>query len=367
MTLDLHFTDGSAQVDLDHSPLLELAFSLQVLAHPRQHTLHLPWVRRCRTLSPPLRDEIRVFAPIFHFTKLPAFFGVGIGTGLFGGFADELAALRALPEEQLLSGIVVASSHLRPAGAGVAFGDDAFRDRALASAALLGGTRAQLVGCAYTKRDILLGRLFGLLEGVWEEAFAQEWERIEPLLDEEAARCALLLAERGVGEVLRELGPDVRLSADGRSVSFSKASPFDDELRLGSDDPLTLVPSIYAWPHVRVEHDAGTAPWIVYPTAALRSAARPALAEGQLLGLLRAMGDDTRLRILRLLAPQPRSTRELASLLSLSEAAVSRHLSKLAGSGLVKSRREGYYVLYSLQADTLGSVGPAVQEWVSAG
>jgi DNA-binding transcriptional ArsR family regulator len=57
---------------------------------------------------------------------------------------------------------------------------------------------------------------------------------------------------------------------------------------------------------------------------------------------------DARLRALRLIAQAPRSTQELASLIAISEAGLSKHLGILSEAGLVESRRAGYYVLYTL-------------------
>ena len=54
------------------------------------------------------------------------------------------------------------------------------------------------------------------------------------------------------------------------------------------------------------------------------------------------------MRILEQLARQPRSTQELAPLVGLSEAGTSKHLRLLAEAGVVTSRREGYYVVYSV-------------------
>jgi DNA-binding transcriptional ArsR family regulator len=83
-----------------------------------------------------------------------------------------------------------------------------------------------------------------------------------------------------------------------------------------------------------------------------REAARRA-APPDLLSLLRAAGDDSRLRILKLVAERPRTTEELAPLVSLSEPALSRHLRILGEAGVVSARRDGYYVLYRLERSAL--------------
>jgi DNA-binding transcriptional ArsR family regulator len=85
-----------------------------------------------------------------------------------------------------------------------------------------------------------------------------------------------------------------------------------------------------------------------YPAPSIARIARPATPSPQLVRGLRALSDDTRLRALRLIAQAPRSTQELASLIIISEAGLSKHLRILSDAGLVRTTREGYYVLYSL-------------------
>jgi hypothetical protein len=68
------------------------------------------------------------------------------------------------------------------------------------------------------------------------------------------------------------------------------------------------VPTVYAWPHVAVNCDP---PWplaLVYPAPFMVRAARPELSPDELLRLLMAVGDGTRLRALQLVAERPRTT-----------------------------------------------------------
>ena len=72
---------------------------------------------------------------------------------------------------------------------------------------------------------------------------------------------------------------------------------------------------------------------------------------------LRAAADPVRLRVLRLVAERPRTTEELAPLVGLSESGLSKHLRALLDGALVRTRRDGRYVLYELDggADALGA------------
>jgi hypothetical protein len=72
-----------------------------------------------------------------------------------------------------------------------------------------------------------------------------------------------------------------------------------------------------------------------------------------LVRLLKALADETRLRLLGLLAARERSVEELATLLDLKAPTVSHHLAMLKELHLVEMRAEGNTHLYALNGETL--------------
>jgi ArsR family transcriptional regulator len=64
--------------------------------------------------------------------------------------------------------------------------------------------------------------------------------------------------------------------------------------------------------------------------------------------LYRLLGDDARLRILRLLAAERLNVSELTGILGLAQSGVSRHLGMLKEAGLIAEQREGVYTWYRL-------------------
>jgi ArsR family transcriptional regulator, arsenate/arsenite/antimonite-responsive transcriptional repressor len=64
--------------------------------------------------------------------------------------------------------------------------------------------------------------------------------------------------------------------------------------------------------------------------------------------LFKALGHPVRLLILNLIRVQPRHGEELASILSLTPATISHHLSALTAAGLLTARKDQYYQIYSL-------------------
>ncbi len=70
-----------------------------------------------------------------------------------------------------------------------------------------------------------------------------------------------------------------------------------------------------------------------------------------LAGVFRAMGETNRLRLLQALSDGEMNVTELCRKLRLPQPTVSRHLGILRGTGLVKNRRDGKQVFYSLNED----------------
>lgn len=73
-----------------------------------------------------------------------------------------------------------------------------------------------------------------------------------------------------------------------------------------------------------------------------------------LVGVLRAAGETTRLRLLALLADGEQSVKDLTEILGQSQPRVSRHLKLLADAGLVSRNAEGAWAYYGLAPEGAG-------------
>jgi ArsR family transcriptional regulator len=81
----------------------------------------------------------------------------------------------------------------------------------------------------------------------------------------------------------------------------------------------------------------------------------------ELVGVLKAAGEGTRLRLLALLADGDHSVKDLTEILKQSQPRVSRHLKLLADAGLIKRNAEGAWAYYGLAQD---GVGAALAQWL---
>ncbi len=74
----------------------------------------------------------------------------------------------------------------------------------------------------------------------------------------------------------------------------------------------------------------------------------PSGEKGNIL-LLKAMGESTRYKILRVLVSGERCACEIPDLIKRSQPNTSMHLSKLQDLGIIQSRRDGKKILYSIK------------------
>ena len=85
----------------------------------------------------------------------------------------------------------------------------------------------------------------------------------------------------------------------------------------------------------------------------------PATDAEQLAGLLKALADPVRLRLLRLVAESPDTTAcacHLPTALGISQPTLSHHLKKLVDAGLLVRAKRGRWAHYRLESAILGPV-----------
>jgi hypothetical protein len=91
----------------------------------------------------------------------------------------------------------------------------------------------------------------------------------------------------------------------------------------------------------------------IYVDIYLTSRKMSAIEISRALEYLKAVADETRLRLLGLLSTEERSVGELAEILGLKEPTISHHLGRLSDVGLVQMRSHGTVHLYRVQMDVL--------------
>jgi DNA-binding transcriptional ArsR family regulator len=361
MTITFHLPSNALErIAFAYSPLLEAVLSLHVLIEPKHHPIQHPWVRQMQQLSPTLKREITAFSFAYR-SYFPAFLFPN-ATGNFATFEQEVARLSQItPTEISFEFTLPLCTGVLPFNQSRVH-DEKAQATILQRAAAIDPATNQLARLALEEPMVFLDRFVHLLAAYWDAAFAREWQRVEELLATSVTEAGQALAAFGLYDFLQELWPEVR--TDRNNECFWLDRPHEHAVTIDQETHLVLMPSAYVWPHVRVNCDP---PWpicLVFPALSIARAARPRIPPDDMLRALRALADDTRLRILRLLSERSRSTQELAPLVGVSDAALSKHLRLLANVGVVQAHRQGYYVLYSLVPDQLAAVTNSVHSYL---
>ena len=341
------------------APVHEALLSLHVLLHPWYHPLQHPWVRAMRSLSPALKRDVRTFAFLYYDATPDCF--IPVGGDDEATFEAGLATAAALPIDNLRFALA------RPlffygSEPGVTV-DDA-RERIRANAARYGKSTSAVVELLLDAPEKFVQRLTDFLRAYWKETFAATWREVEPLLRDEVDRARRAIDDGEVFGLLEPFKNEIRV--DRASGIVERRSPHEHTVASTPDRPVHFYPSVYIWPHVRVNCDA---PWplaVAYPAEFVAREARRAAVPSELAAALRAAGDPTRLEILRLVAQQPRTTEELAALVGLSSSGLSKHLKALTDGALVTSRRDGWYVLYSAERTRLAALSDDLLGYLDA-
>jgi DNA-binding transcriptional ArsR family regulator len=341
------------------APVHEALLSLHVLLHPWYHPLQHPWVRAMRSLSPALKRDVRTFAFLYHDATPDCF--IPVGGDDEATFEAGLTSAARLPIDNLRFALA------RPlffygSEPGVTV-DDA-RERIRTNAARYGESTSAVVELLLDEPDEFVHRLLKFLQAYWEETFAATWSEVEPLLRAEVDRARRSFAGGEVFALLEPFKNEVKV--DRATGILERRSPHEHTVAPTAERPVHFYPSVYIWPHVRVNCDE---PWplaVAYPAEFVALEARRAAAPSELAAALRAAGDPTRLEILRLVSRQPRTTEELAALVGLSSSGLSKHLKALTEAALVTSRRDGWYVLYSAERDRLAALSGDLLGYIDA-
>lgn len=322
---------------IEYSPFLEMIASLHVLMNPEHHLTRLPWAREVQAQLPSaLNTNLRYLGQaandwlnLFDLHDLGAFDEASVEEGIERLLAtnDQLFVYSLLgcvvsPEKisQLLQGNQVDPYEFTPAQLDFTHKPSAFK-RKMADA----------------------------LYYYHQDYFATELRRIEPWLIRSVHNFKEQLAKDPV-PTMESIHP--RFVIRDEEMQFLKAHTW--RFFYTDIERILIRPSTFISPHLLL----GTyLPMIsvgyhVHVPGAKQTDAVPA----DLLAIMKAMSDETRMKILRQLFYHPYCTQQLAALYSLTEATVSKHLKVLAEAGLVRSERRGNFVFYSGNREKINMV-----------
>lgn len=188
------------------------------------------------------------------------------------------------------------------------------------------------------------------LRMMWERFLASEWRRVQPILG--SAEAAFAATELNI----------MPFAEAFQFVTGQQLSDVEWPIQEGDYSRCVFVPSAHAGPYLGKFHRGREL--FVFFGARLPEGSTihaPDLSRGELVVLLNALADDTRLRILRYVAGNgEQRSQSIMSELDLSQSTASRQLSHLCAAGFLRSRLCDGAKCYSLSEDRLRDAVQAV-------
>ena len=196
-------------------------------------------------------------------------------------------------------------------------------------------------GIGSTKKRELLR----VMDSFNTHCFAGEFRFLEPFLKRIMEKECGLCAQRGL---LAEVdGLHERIEVSGEKIILHKNR--DYMFLLEDLDCIRIWGSTFLAPHL-VMGEGKRRLSLILPIFAEKYGGEVPV---DLLKCMNALGDATRLKILRALRREPASTQKIAADLQITQAAVSKQLKLLLEAGLVKKTRSKRFVLYEIDPEAV--------------
>ncbi|MFN2187961.1 MAG: ArsR/SmtB family transcription factor [Candidatus Promineifilaceae bacterium] len=194
------------------------------------------------------------------------------------------------------------------------------------------------------------------LRYMWDTYLEEEWERITPML-----RDAVAAFEQVDYEGLSRI--EIVEYITGHKMEHEHWREMIEEA-----EQIVFAPSAHVGPYMG-NFTLGTTQGIFFQARLPEGTTyyAPDLSRAEILILLNALADDTRLRILRLIAEEGElRSQEIMHHLELSQSAASRHLKQLSATGYLKERRCEGAKCYDLNHDRVESLVGAISAYLQS-
>ncbi|MGE5630413.1 MAG: metalloregulator ArsR/SmtB family transcription factor [Caulobacteraceae bacterium] len=317
--------DGNITVEFVYSPFFEMMCSLHVLARPEHHLERLEWAADMKAKLPQaLYEELMYFGRNSD---------EWCGAMDFCDVSDNIVDLNTIAVLDSIADLdsekffkVLSNSNQTPS---IPSDADSFRRR-----------------------------FFACLKAYYFQFFENELRYMEPLLIRILKGQAVACDKAGLREYAKTIHDRIEVTADKLVFYKYKTFSFDFE-RIKK---ITVKISSFISPHLLVVINDPEHIQLTY-RAHLQEAAPEVPVD--LYKTMRALGDQTRLKILKAIYQGQSSTQSLAVDLKLTEACISKHLKVLYESGLLYKQRKGNYIYYMIKNMQLDCIPMNIYQYLS--
>lgn len=190
-------------------------------------------------------------------------------------------------------------------------------------------------------------RLIWILEQYWTEAFSKEWDSISNYEKDIISHEEMLLKHTSLKEYLEQFHSDLIIrdgilrmdKIPGLSVNVSRITD------------ICITPSIFGEGHLHGNIYQGTVNLVLNLNYRALQVSRD--IPDDFFSVLRALGDESRFKIIKVLKNGDATTKNISDILRLSPSTISAHLKVLKEADLVDCHKVKKFVYYQLKMERL--------------
>ena len=199
-------------------------------------------------------------------------------------------------------------------------------------------------------------QILTLLRNYYSNHFQKEIKFLQPfitrILKKEVEKCK----EEGLFECVNAIHE--RIEVNETEIVLHKNKEY--HFHKNAISKIVITGSTFMSPHLLMGGDKAT----LYLTKLIVVEDKKETVPQDLAQVLKALADETRLRILREINKTPESTQSLALKLNITEAGISKQLKVLLQAGVVSKVRKGNYMYYYLNKEYIDFIPYKIYEYI---
>ncbi|MGD9567410.1 MAG: ArsR/SmtB family transcription factor [Sedimentibacter sp.] len=198
--------------------------------------------------------------------------------------------------------------------------------------------------------------IINIMKEYYEAVFVHEINYLQPFLIHTIKKEMKACKEIGILNRIDKIHE--RIEIKGSEIILHKNIEYHFDAK--ELNKISITASTFISPHLLMYEDKS----ILYLTMLVIMEEKEKIVPLDLVNLLKALGDETRLKILHEMRKEPATTQSLAFSLKLTEAGISKHLKMLSNARLVNKIRQGNYMLYSINKDAIDYIPYRLYEYI---
>ncbi len=207
--------------------------------------------------------------------------------------------------------------------------------------------------------DTLKDDLRDLLKVYWEKVFRDVWEdiqiSIDKTIDTAGYECRML---GDISQYIANIHKDIKVSKG--NIYINKEIPYN--IKLDDVKQIHIFPSTFSGEELLI--DIFDDSLVIYYNLNLMDSKAVGEEGKRLCKIFKILGDDTRLKIAKLLWGSPATTQYLSAMLGMSPSTVSTHLKMMKSAGLLTNKAVKKFVYYEINQETIDKLGKDLTDYL---